>query len=194
MRRFNSKYNNKGKREIIFEEGDLVWFHLRKDRFPTQRKSKLSPRGDGPFQVLKRVNNNAYKLDLPPEYGVHDTFNVIDLSPFVGTNDEDELDLRTNPFQGGGDDRRGPSTSSHGSQSPNHEDRLDQEQRLATRNERLGREGSLPMERVDVELDRLGPLTRSMAKQVQAQVNEAMDGREKTLYMLHKGPIGVLSN
>jgi len=91
-------------------------------------------------------------------------------------------------------DGRGPSTSSHGSQSPNHEDRLDQEERLATSKERLGREGSLPMERLDVELDRLGPLTRSMAKQVQAQVNEATDGREKTLYMLHKGPIGVLSN
>ncbi|KAH1150661.1 hypothetical protein GYH30_044606 [Glycine max] len=30
-----------------------------KDRFPTKRKSKLSPRGDGPFQVeliLRRRN------------------------------------------------------------------------------------------------------------------------------------------
>jgi len=27
------KYNNKGKREIIFEEGDLVWLHLRKIGF-----------------------------------------------------------------------------------------------------------------------------------------------------------------
>ena len=66
-----TKHNNKGKREIIFEEGDLVWLHLRKDRFPTKRKSKLSPRGDGPFQVLKRINNNAYILDLPEEYEVH---------------------------------------------------------------------------------------------------------------------------
>jgi len=98
------KYYNKGKREIIFEKGDLVWLHLRKDRFPTKRKYKLSPRGNGPFQVLKRVNNNAYKLELLAKYGVHDTFNVIDLSPFVGTNEEDDaLDLRTNPFQGGGD-------------------------------------------------------------------------------------------
>ena len=29
----------------------LVWLHLRKDRFLTKRKLKLSPRGDGPFQV-----------------------------------------------------------------------------------------------------------------------------------------------
>jgi len=107
------KYNNKGKREIIFEEGDLVWLHLRKDRFSTKRKSKLSSRGDGPFQVLKRVNNNAYKLDLPAEYGVHDIFNVIDLSPFVGPNEEDKaLDLRTNPFQEEEDDGRGSRTTS----------------------------------------------------------------------------------
>jgi len=72
------KYNNKGKREIIFEEGDLIWLHLRKDRFTTKRKSKLSPHGDGPFQVLKRVNNNAYKLDLHAEYGVHDSTTTIE--------------------------------------------------------------------------------------------------------------------
>ena len=116
-----AKYNNKGKREVIFEEGDLVWFHLRKDRFPTKIKSKLSPRGDGPFQVPKKVNNNAYKLDLPIEYGVHDTFNVIDLSPFVGTNEEeDDLDLRTNPFQEGGDDGRGPSITSKEGHTQRH--------------------------------------------------------------------------
>ena len=91
------------------------------DRFPIKRKSKLSPRGDGPFKIIKKVNNNAYKLDLPIEYGVHDTFNVVDLSPFVGTNEEDDdLDLRTNPFQGGGDDGRGPNTTSKESQTQRH--------------------------------------------------------------------------
>ena len=59
------------------------------------------PRGDGPFQVLERINDNAYKIDLPGEYGVSATFNVADLSPF----DFDEgLDLRTNHFKEGGDD------------------------------------------------------------------------------------------
>jgi len=54
------KHGNKEKKEMIFEEGDWVWFHLRKDRCLKQRKSKLSPQGDDPFQVLKRINNNAY--------------------------------------------------------------------------------------------------------------------------------------
>ena len=55
---------------------------MHKERFPAQRRSKLLPRGDCPFQVLERINNNAYKLDLPGEYTVSATFNVTDLSPF----------------------------------------------------------------------------------------------------------------
>ena len=49
---------------MLFEEGDWVWLYLRKDRFPTQRKSKLMPHGDGPFQVLKTINDNVYELDM----------------------------------------------------------------------------------------------------------------------------------
>nr|KYP54743.1 Retrotransposable element Tf2 [Cajanus cajan] len=40
---------SKGKKYLIFEEGDWVWLHLRKERFPSQRKSKLNPSRDGPF-------------------------------------------------------------------------------------------------------------------------------------------------
>ena len=72
---------------------------MRKERFPTRRRSKLHPRGDGPFQVLARINNNAYKLDLLGEYNISATFNVYDLSPFdVGE------DSRTNPFEERGND------------------------------------------------------------------------------------------
>ena len=55
--------------------------------------------GDGPFQVLECINNNAYKLHLPGEYTVSATFNVIDLIPFDAGDD-----LRTNPFQEEGND------------------------------------------------------------------------------------------
>nr|KYP72218.1 Transposon Ty3-I Gag-Pol polyprotein [Cajanus cajan] len=105
-----AKYNNKGRKEVVFNEGDWVWLHLRKDRFPSKRKSKLSPRGDGPFQILKKINNNVYVLDLPSEYGVSPSFNVSDLSLFTGlvAQEEDALDLRTNPLQEGGDDGGGP--------------------------------------------------------------------------------------
>ena len=72
---------------------------MRKERFPARRRSKLHPRGDGPFQVLERINDNAYKLDLLGEYNISVTFNVFDLSPFdVGD------DSRMNPFEESGND------------------------------------------------------------------------------------------
>jgi hypothetical protein len=109
------KQANKGRHKLIFEPGDWVWLHMRKERFPTQRRSKLLPRGDGPFQVLERINDNAYKLDLPGEYNVSATFNVTDLSPFdVGD------DLRTNPFQEGGNDVDIKATTSNPTNDPMH--------------------------------------------------------------------------
>nr|KYP31568.1 Transposon Ty3-I Gag-Pol polyprotein [Cajanus cajan] len=106
---FVKNLHERGRKEVVFKEGDWVWLHLRKDRFPSKRKSKLSPRGDGPFQVLRKINN-AYVLDLPSEYGVSPSFNVSDLSLFTGlaTQEKDALDLRTNPLQEGGDDGGGP--------------------------------------------------------------------------------------
>jgi hypothetical protein len=96
-----AKNANKGRKKLVFEPGDWVWVHMRKERFPLQRKSKLQPRGDGPFQVLARINDNAYKIELPGEYGVSATFNVADLTPFdVG----DDLNSRSNSLQEGGND------------------------------------------------------------------------------------------
>ena len=73
--------------------------HFKKERFPSQRKSKLMPRGNGPFQVMAKINDNAYKIDLSGEYGISHTFNMADLSLFdVG---DDLVDLRANVFQEG---------------------------------------------------------------------------------------------
>ena len=70
-------------RASVFEPRDWVWLHMHKEKFPSQRRSKLFPRGDGPFQVLNRINDNAYKLELLDEYNVSATFNVTDLSFFI---------------------------------------------------------------------------------------------------------------
>lgn len=94
---------NQHRKGVEFQPGDLVWLHLRKERFPTRRKSKLMARGDGPFKVLAKVGANAYKLELPGDMTVSATFNVGDLSPYI----EDEIDfgdLRANPLKEGEDD------------------------------------------------------------------------------------------
>ncbi|XP_052489814.1 uncharacterized protein LOC128042500 [Gossypium raimondii] len=67
---------NKGRKRVVFEPGDWVWLHMRKERFPAQRRSKLLLRGDGPFQ------ENTTLVQAK---------NVSDLSPF-----DADCDLRTN--------------------------------------------------------------------------------------------------
>ena len=47
--------------------------------FPNLRKPKLMPRVDGPFKVLEKINDNAYKLQLPADFRVSPTFNIADL-------------------------------------------------------------------------------------------------------------------
>jgi hypothetical protein len=87
---YATKVNN-GSRQVTFELGDWVWVHMRKERFPARRRSKLHPRRDGSFQVLAWINNNTYKSDLPCEYNISATFNVYDLSPFEERrNDENQ--------------------------------------------------------------------------------------------------------
>ena len=86
-----SKQSNKRRKKVIFEPGDWVWVHMRKERFPEQRKSKLQPREDGPFQVLEKINDNAYKIDLLSKYNVSNTFNVFEDIQAQG-HGEQELD------------------------------------------------------------------------------------------------------
>ena len=69
----------------------------------------MQPRGYGPFQVLVKINDNAYKLDMPREYGnISATFNLADLSFFDVGN---ESDSRTNPFKEEGNDGGATSPS-----------------------------------------------------------------------------------
>ncbi|XP_060177917.1 uncharacterized protein LOC132607861 [Lycium barbarum] len=90
--------------EVCYE-GKKV--HFRKEIFPQLRKGKLSPRGDGPFKFLEKINNNAYKIDLPSDYNVHNVFNVSDLSPCVVG---EPLDSRTNVLPEGEYDMTPPSS------------------------------------------------------------------------------------
>ena len=100
IKRTNEAYKaraNKHRRQLEFKPGDLVWLHLQKERFPSRRKNKLMARSYGPFEIIEKVGNNAYKLQLPGDMVVSATFNIGDLSH----NIEDPSDLRSNPSEEG---------------------------------------------------------------------------------------------
>lgn len=56
--------------KVKLKQSDLVWVHLSKDRFPNCGKIKLLPRVAGPYKILERINDNAYKLNCPQILGL----------------------------------------------------------------------------------------------------------------------------
>lgn len=72
-----------------------MWIHMRPKHFPQKKSSKLAPRGDGPFQIIEKINENAYLLILQVSL-----FNVTDLSTFLA----DGPILRSKPSEEGGND------------------------------------------------------------------------------------------
>ena len=76
-----------------FNVGDYVMVRMRPERFPPGTVKKLHARSAGPFKIIKKINSNAYVVDLPPDFGISCTFNVEDLVPYRGT-----FDTPSDPF------------------------------------------------------------------------------------------------
>jgi hypothetical protein len=105
IEKMNEKYRiaaSKGHKEVKLEPADLVWLHLRKERFLELRKSKLISRAAGPFKIFAKINNNAYKLELSSEFGVSHNFKISDLRPYL--REEDEMSSKMASMQEGEDD------------------------------------------------------------------------------------------
>lgn len=73
-----------------------MWIHSRKERFPNRKHSKVQPQANGPFKIIEKINENAYKIELSSDYGVSTTFNVSNLSPYY---DDKQLDSKVSLFQ-----------------------------------------------------------------------------------------------
>ena len=58
---------------------------LRPERFPPGTFRKLQARGMGPFEVLSKVGENGYAIDIPSNWGIHSTFNIEDLVAYKGS-------------------------------------------------------------------------------------------------------------
>ena len=71
------------KRTKEFNEGDFVIIKLRLKKIPPGTMKKLHARGAGPFKIIKKIEPNAYVLELPLDYGISSTFNIFDLKEYI---------------------------------------------------------------------------------------------------------------
>lgn len=71
-----------GEKKVEFKIGEYVLLH-RIAYHNTGRYWKLQPFFVGPFQVVKKINENAYELDLPIITKKHRVFNIKWLKKFI---------------------------------------------------------------------------------------------------------------
>ncbi|KAE8701689.1 hypothetical protein F3Y22_tig00110515pilonHSYRG00071 [Hibiscus syriacus] len=100
----NTKYKTRvdsHRRQVLFDVGDFVWVVLTRDRFLVGEYNKLKDRKIRPYEVVQKINDNAYRLRLPSHLKTSDVFNVKHLSPCFVDCDDTTLNSRTSSFQPG---------------------------------------------------------------------------------------------
>jgi len=72
----HKKYYDRGRKpDPNLQSGDRVWLLPRNIR-TTRPCKKLDYKKIGPFMILAKIGESAYKLDLPPSMRIHNTFDI----------------------------------------------------------------------------------------------------------------------
>ena len=75
--------------ERIFKVGDWVYLRLqpyKQQSIAYRSSNKLSPQFFGPYKILERIGEVAYRLDLPVEFAIHPVFHVSCLKVKLGNH------------------------------------------------------------------------------------------------------------
>jgi hypothetical protein len=80
LEKSQAKYKTRHEKHRVdhsFQFGDEFWLYISKERLKGEGK-KLKPIRYGPFKILDKIGNNAFRLDLPP-------YMQMDLPPYMVT-------------------------------------------------------------------------------------------------------------
>ncbi|MCO5588789.1 hypothetical protein L7F22_042748 [Adiantum nelumboides] len=79
------RYADSKRSERIFKEGDKVFLriHPKRSNLSLEKYKKLSPRYCGPYEIIKCIGTQAYKLKLPIHLKIHDVFHVSLLKCYI---------------------------------------------------------------------------------------------------------------
>jgi hypothetical protein len=78
------KFADERRKDITLDIGTQVWLNAKNIK-TTRPSAKFDYRRLGPFTVVERIGEVAYRLELPVSFGIHDVFHVSLLEPVTPT-------------------------------------------------------------------------------------------------------------
>ncbi|KAJ4719075.1 Transposon Ty3 gag-pol polyprotein [Melia azedarach] len=84
------KWEDKKRRDVELQEGDLVTVKLLPQQFKSLQKvhKGLVRHYEGPFSIMKKVGKVSYRVLLLPKLKIHPVFHVSMLKPYHGDEED----------------------------------------------------------------------------------------------------------
>ena len=75
-----TQYINKKRKHILYKVDDKILLLMKNLTTPTDKNRparKLTPKFVGPFKIIEKISETAYKVELPHNMKMHPVFHVL---------------------------------------------------------------------------------------------------------------------